>query len=125
MFKVVMFIILCGLIWELIDRIKRLFKPYPMDYTSCLKRVSQRNPNLETDYEEKWCEEEKRKIAVNGIELEILLDFYRNLEHQEKYMQSYIDYEGIRTYIVFYDWKQEPLRCLADYIYRRKNENTR
>ena len=116
-----MFFIICGLIWELIvDIIKRPFKPYPMDYDSCLKRVSQRNPNLETDYGEEWCKEQDRRSAVDGIEFDIFLDFYSNMEHKEKYIQSYVDYEGERTYIAFYDWRQKPLRCLADYIYKRK-----
>ena len=119
--KIVMFFIACGLIWELIvdiiNIIKRPFKPCPMDYDSCLK--SQRNPNLETDYEKKWRKEERRRILVRGIESDIELDFYGNVEHKEKYIQSHVDYGGKRTYIAFYDWKQEPLHCLADYIYKK------
>ena len=90
------------------DYFIRLFKPYPMGY------------DLETDVYEEWCKEEERRSAVNSIEVDIFLDFYKNLEHKEKYMQSYVDYEGERTYIVFDDWKQEPLNKLANYIYKER-----
>ena len=80
---------------------------------------------METDYEKKWCEEERRKIEVRGIEFDIFLDFYSNMEHKEDYIQSVIEYKGKKVYIRFYDWKQEPLRCLADYIYRKEVTNVR
>jgi len=113
-FKIVIFIIMCGLIWELIDRINNA-EQWSKEEREILEK--QGKPPLK--YPEGYLRNEERKSATNSIKFDIFLDFYSNMEHKEKYIQSYVDYKGKRTYIVFYDWKQEPLNQLANYIYRK------
>ena len=60
---------------------------------------------------------EERISATDGIEYDIALGFYRNLEHKKDYIQSSATYNGKKVYVIFYDWRQDPLRRLADYFF--------
>jgi len=65
-------------------------------------------------------ENEMRISATDSIELDIFMDFYKNLETKENYIQSVVEYKGKKVYIRFYDWRGNPLRHLADYFYKEK-----
>ena len=124
---IAMFIIICGLIWELIDRILNLRKhnaeQWSKEERETLDKQGKsplklnRIPPL---YTERHLRNEERIIITDSIELDIFLDFYRNLEHKEKYSESIAEYNGNRAYIRFYDWRQNPLRKLADYFYKKE-----
>jgi len=75
---------------------------------------------LKITYLESYFEEEKRKIEVPSIELDIFLDFYRNLEHRENYIYSFVEYNGMKACVGFYDMRQatEALHKLANYLYK-------
>lgn len=67
-------------------------------------------------------ENEERISATDAIEFDIFRDFYRNLEHKDNHIQSFAIYNGKKVWIVFYDWLQNPLRRLADYLYKEINK---
>ncbi|GAF96059.1 unnamed protein product, partial [marine sediment metagenome] len=71
----------------------------------------------EERYSEEYLKNEERISVTNAIESDIALEFYRNLEHKDNYKQSSVEYNGKKVYIIFYDWRQNPLRRLADYFY--------
>ena len=127
MFKVAMFIIMCGLIWELIDRIKPKHKAeqWSKEEREILDKQDKPPLKINRIYPEGYLRNEERISATDCIEFDIFLDFYSNMEHKEDYIQSVIEYKGKKVYIRFYDWKQEPLHCLADYIYRKEVTNVR
>ena len=72
-----------------------------------------------TSYLEGYLKNKERISATNSIETDIFLDFYRNLEHKDKYIQSIVEYKGKKFYIRFYDWGRNPLRSLADYLLKK------
>ena len=108
MLSIIIFLILCGLIWEFFDRIKSLPKQIRKDIE-------------ESFYPEAYLRNEERISATDAIEFDVFRDFYRNLEHKEKHIQSYAEYNGKKVCIVFYDWRQNPLQRLADYFFKMEN----
>jgi len=69
-------------------------------------------------YLEGYFKNEERISVTDAIEFDIFMDFYKNLEHKSNYIQSIVGYNGKSVCIVFYDWRQNPLRRLADYFYK-------
>jgi len=65
---------------------------------------------------EEYFKNEDRISATDAIESDIFLDFYKNLEHKDNYIQSIVGYREKKVYIIFYDWRQNPLRRLAIFI---------
>jgi len=127
--KIAMFLIICGLIWELINRVinggKHHAEQWSKEEREILEKQGEPPWEINRIYTKEYLRNRARKNAVECIESNITLEFYRNLEHREDYIQSIVEHRGKKVYIRFYDWRQEPLRCLANYIYWRKNENTR
>ena len=133
---IVMSIIICGLIWELIDRILNLRKHSAEQWSEEERKTldKQGKPPLKLNripplYTEEYLRNEERIIITDSIESDISMEFYRNLEYKKHddcysniypdgYMQSVVEHNGRGVYIIFYDWRQNPLRRLADYFYK-------
>jgi len=65
------------------------------------------------------------KSAIMNIETDITLPFLQNMEHNDNYICSTVEYNGKTGTIVFYDMRQFKIALfkLADYFYvnyRRK-----
>ena len=116
-------------VWEIIDRIKSSRRHSAEQWSKEEREIleSQGSPPLKINriYPIAYLENELRISETDSIESEIALEFYRNLEHKDDYIQSVAEYNGKKVYIIFYDWRQNPLRHLANYFYKKEvtNEN--
>jgi len=116
MSSIIIFLIVCGLIWEIIDRIKtylklQKFKRGEFSYPKVFVLMGKECPMG-------YIKNERRISETEAIEFNIFWNFCRNIEHKGNYIQSFAEYNGKKVYIIFYDWRQNPLWRLADYFYK-------
>ena len=94
---------------------------YTIPYIENRKSQTSESSPMEysVEYSEAYLRNELRIMDTDAIEFDIFRDFYKNLEHKENHIQSVVEYMGEKAYIVFYGWGQNPLRHLADYLYKK------
>ena len=121
------YVLVIVLIWEIIDRIKSSRRHNAEQWSKEERRILERQgkPPLKINRipfcTKGYLKNEERISATDFIENEIALEFYRNLNHKDNYMWSRAKYNGKSIHIRFYDWRQNPLRKLADYFYKENN----
>ena len=139
MLHIVIFIIICGLIWEFIDRIKPKHNASQWSKEEREILEKQGSPPLKINRIPSSDGNSYRK-AIDSIIFSINMEFYQNLEfvewskefkrgkhfvlsqHPEGFYRSFVEYNRKKMWTAFYDIRQlgEALYKLASHFFKKE-----